>query len=310
MSSPVVPGEANRAVSADRTTEMYWLSGLAPVLTNLVTPLFVYYKMRNNPSEMVKYNQQVNEVGRQFISGTIGLLAYFGGGELTRGALNALGWGTGGGKVNESDQQMGMMLGGTVMNFLGYAILRPMISTPFICKFLKPEGNDVSLTPEQIFAVMEKDRKQKVKIKNLADMRALVDAEIVALAKKAPGAPQAENFLIRPVQKWVDGHLFDKLGKPLIGKAVGVSTAALAVWLTGVTAILYALNRALGAPKVVKPSVTPVLPFPQWRPMPGSAPMAGNQSPFPANAMGQRRYSSGGFYPPVPISSFGPLYHS
>ena len=303
MSSPVVPGEANRAVSADRTTEMYWLSGLAPVLTNLVTPLFVYYKMRNNPSEMVKYNQQVNEVGRQFISGTIGLLAYFGGGELTRGALNALGWGTGGGKVNESDQQMGMMLGGTVMNFLGYAILRPMISTPFICKFLKPEGNDVSLTPEQIFAVLE-----KVKIKNSADMRALVDAEIAALAKKASSAPQAENFLIRPVQKWVDGHLFDKLGKPLIGKAVGVSTAALAVWLTGVTAILYALNRALGAPKVVKPSVTPVLPFPQWRPMRGSAPMVGTQSPLASNALAQRRYSSNGFYSPAYTSSFSPLY--
>jgi hypothetical protein len=301
MSSPLVPGEANPGFSAKQANQMYWLTGLAPVATNLVTPLMVFWRMRSlDKTLMVKYNQQVNEVGRQFISGTIGLLSYFGGGELTRGALNAMGWIKAPNQKRGSEQQVGMMLGGTLMLFFGYAIVRPMISTTFICKFLKEEGQEIALNKAQILAVLEKARNQGVRPDSPAEMSVLVDREIAGLAKKSAGNHQTESFPIRQIQQWVDGHLFDADKNPLVGKTAAVATVALASWFSVATAVLYWLNQALSAPKSQKYTepLTTRPTTPPWSPVaPLVAPSVAPKPPMGSAALPPRSYSPDSLYP-------------
>lgn len=151
MSSPLsspTTGQ-NSQLSPAQASFVYWLNGLAPILTSIVTPLATYWTLRKKPDKTViqKYNQQVNEVVRQFVSGTVGLVGYFGGGETTKGLLNGLGGlFKGPAPMSESTKQVCMIVGGTVISFIGYAFIRPKISTELICKLLKQEEGQAMRT--------------------------------------------------------------------------------------------------------------------------------------------------------------------
>jgi hypothetical protein len=272
MTSPTAPSGI-AADSAARSnsrlaTQLYWLTGLAPIATNVVTPLMVFWQMRRgDKSPMVKYNQQVNEVGRQFVSGTIGLISYFGGGEVTRGvlkALNGIGINLGqpmeaqqGQNPDDAPQKVAMLLGGILMSFIGFAVIRPLVGTQLICKFLKKEsGVEAALGRQQLEEIMAGE-------KSKPEMDAMIRKKLAAVAKADSGQAM-DGFPIRQIQRWVDKHLFEPQAngepKPLLGKAAGVATLALTTWLTGLTGLLYGLNQALGgrhAPRTLGMAVFP-----------------------------------------------------
>lgn len=264
MSSPLVPDNAARSNSR-LATQLYWLMGLAPIATNIVTPLMVFWQMRTQGKNlMVKYNQQVNEVVRQFVSGTIGLVSYFGGGELTRGMLNVLnGIGirlgqpiqsSNGRSQDDSNQKVAMLLGGIVMSFIGFAVIRPWIGTRLICKFLKEEGVEAVLTKPQLDAIFSKAKTE-------VERKQLVDKKLAEVAKEQMGGDQKAGFPIRQIQNWVDQNLFtsgkDGKPEPKLGKTAAVATLGLTGWLTALTGVLYGLNQALGGPKASELSSLP-----------------------------------------------------
>jgi len=253
MSSPLASDNDARSNSR-LATQLYWLTGLAPIATNVVTPLFVALQLRylkKIPSPLEQYNQQVQELSRQFISGTIGLVSYFGGGEITRGVLNSLnifGFKLGPDKTHEagfqlddSRQKVSMLLGGMAMSFIGFAIIRPMISTRLIYQFKKAEGIKAALTGEQLKEI-------RLQAKSRAEEHALTDRKLAEVVQKEIGGDQDSGVLMRKIHGWVDRNLFEN-GVPKLGKTVGVSTLALTAWLTALAGVFYALSKALGSIK-------------------------------------------------------------
>jgi len=279
-------------------TQLYSVTGLAPIATNIVTPLVTFvtnlYLAKRFPASarplMVRYNMQVQEVGRQLVSGTIGLLSYFGGGELTRGILKLLGIHKDGAKEDTSNQTVRMLLGGIFMNFIGYAIIRPMLGTPLIYKFLKKEsGVEVGLNQQQTYALVA-----DVFDKNEIERQRLIDKKFAELAKyELTGT--SERFPFRQIQHWVDQNLF-KNGKPLLGKTAAASTVALTIWLTGLTAVVYGLNRLLNGKGAQKATYPHPADLGAWRDMTASVGQAANvhvqpallQSPLPVLPMGNK----------------------
>jgi hypothetical protein len=153
MSSPDFSSNTGQSaqLSPAQASFVYWLNGLAPVLTSIVTPLATYWTLRKKPDKTIiqKYNQQINEVVRQFVSGTVGLVGYFGGGETTKGLLNGAGkLFPESVKLDEATKQVLMIVGGTAISFLGYAFIRPKISTDLIWKLLKQEEQAAKRSPE------------------------------------------------------------------------------------------------------------------------------------------------------------------
>ncbi len=287
MSPSAASSEPSSGLSTHQANQMYWLTGMAPMATNLVTPLMVFWRMRSMPKPlMVKYNQQVNEVGRQFIGGSIGLLSYFGGGELTRGLLKALGWHKTPDSKNESNQQVGMMLGGTVMNFLGFAIVRPLISTPIICKFLKKEGQQQALTAAQVDQLMQAVHGKGNSMVDASQRLSFLETEMRKLDQDATQPQKVDGFPIRNMQRWIDTHLFDtasKTAKPLLGKTAAVATVALSIWFAGLSSSLYLLNRALGKSKSIEANSAPlpVLQKPLPLMMPSYSPLFSRMASVP-----------------------------
>jgi len=297
MSLPASPlNAASQKNNADCSnsrlaTQLYWLTGLAPIATNVVTPLMVFWQLRRgNKAPMVKYNQQVNEVGRQFVSGTIGLVSYFGGGEVTRGilkGLNGIGFNVGqpvcqqnGQNPDDSGQKVAMLLGGILMSFVGFAVIRPWVSTQLICKFLKKEaGVEVALTEPQYQTI-------KAETHTRPELVGRIEKQLAEMAK-ADSGKAVDGFPIQQIQRWVDKNLFTSSGDPKLAKTAGVATLALTGWLTGLTGILYGLNQALGGHKAMD-HLNPTLPA---KPANGSGFSAFSQSPQ-ANLYGQ--YSPAG----------------
>src|SRR6478609_1890212 len=218
----------------------YLISGFAPVATTVAMPLMVLWSLRHsNKAPMVKYNQIVNEVVRQYVGGTIGLVSYFGGGELTRLIFKAVKGINGSGNQsnqNESDKQQAdskqkvdMLLGGNAMNFLGFAIVRPWFTTGLVCKFLKEEGEEATLSKAHMLEIS--------KLPSEAERVALMDKKLKAAIQEKLSAATDGNFITRKLQNWVDHNFFEKkpheLAKPLLKRAAIVSTLALTGWLTG-----------------------------------------------------------------------------
>jgi len=78
----------------------------------------------------------MNEVARQIISGSIGLITYFGGGRLTENLIQMVSH-----KrhraLNNTDRDTLMVMGGTTLSFIGYGFIRPMFSTTVLLHWLK-----------------------------------------------------------------------------------------------------------------------------------------------------------------------------
>lgn len=234
-------------------TQLYWLTGLAPIVTNVVTPLMVFLDLRyfkkEAPLLIEQYNQQVQELSRQFISGTIGIVSYFGGGEITRGVLNLLNifgfkYGpnkTSGNPVDDSRQKVTMLLGGMAMSFIGFAIVRPLLSIRLIFQFKKAEGVKAALTGKELNAIHAQANTKE-------EIQRLTHEKLAKVVNKEIGANRQGGFIMRKIQGWVDRNLFEN-GVPKLGKTVGVSTLALTAWLTALAGGFYALSKALGSIK-------------------------------------------------------------
>jgi hypothetical protein len=247
MSSPQV---ASDNLSPAQASFIYWLNGLAQVATNIVTPLVVYWRMRNMPQgPLVKYNQQVNEVVRQFISGTIGLVSYFGGGELTRGLINGS-LGLKKSNMDDASKHVAMIVGGVLASFIGFAFVRPYISTNLICKFLKQErGVEASFTEKEVLAILNGAKEgggHFVGPEMLQDTYSMTKAtQLLAQKKKAlisaEAGAKSKHWLIGPLQNWVDRHLVPQ-GKPDLVKLARYSTLALTGYLSALTVLLWGVN--------------------------------------------------------------------
>lgn len=232
----------NGRLSPAQAGFIYWLNGLAPVATNIVTPLITYWFLRGKPDKTLlqKYNLQVNEVGRQLVSGTIGLLSYFGGGELTRGGIN-LGFDRDQ-KMDAATKQIAMTVGGVATSFLGFAILRPMLSADLICKFLKREGGEV-------LSFSEKELRSHLAKMATSPGKFSVDGAMdgIIRQKRADIAIGGKNnhWLFGPIQSWVDKNLVPD-GVPKLGKTAAYATGVLTAYLGSLTLMLWGINRLLG----------------------------------------------------------------
>lgn len=124
---------------------IYLFKGLAPVATSVVTPLMVRAGLRNQPLPDAKKRDIVmQEVARQVVSASIGLMFYFGGGAVTRKVLNAALQRTGRAWA-ESTRQVLMIVGATAAEFAGYGFVRPLLGNELIVRWLRHQG---LVTPE------------------------------------------------------------------------------------------------------------------------------------------------------------------
>lgn len=225
MSSPDFSSNTGQSaqLSPAQASFVYWLNGLAPVLTSIVTPLATYWTLRKKPDKTViqKYNQQINEVVRQFVSGTVGLVGYFGGGETTKGLLNGAGkLFPESVKLDEATKQVLMIVGGTAISFLGYAFIRPKISIDLICNLLKQEDHGL-----------------KRSYQNLSSFKPM-----------------------RWLQEWTDTNLIDrKSGEPDLSKTARYSAGLLTAYLGGGALLIGLMKQVFqhsaqpGMPKVETP---------------------------------------------------------
>ncbi len=300
MSSPVLPHLPQQSeLSPAQARFVYWLNGLAPVVTNVITPLVVFWKMGGSSKlPLVKYNQQVNEVVRQFISGTIGLVSYFGGGELTKGALNRI-FDKNGRTLDESSKQVAMIVGGVAMSFIGFAFVRPYVSTELICKFLKQEkGLEQSISDKKAQEILEAACPNP---QSLQKGRNLLERTLKEQAAELAGA-KSNNAAIRWLQNKVDQHLLPG-GQPNLKKTALVSTAALSGYLALLTGALWGVNRALNQktnPEMMVAQRLITLPYPIPQPLMGALPSS-SASASGALYFAQGRMSNGaapvGFFP-------------
>jgi hypothetical protein len=263
MSSPS-SSNSPAPLSPIQASFVYWLNGLAPVATNIVTPLVVYWNMRHKVQSLLcKYNVQVNEVVRQFISGTIGLLSYFGGGELTRGLLHGV-LGVKKSSLDDSTRQVAMITGGVLASFIGFAFVRPYISTELICKFLKHEkGEAASFSSEDVLGILHGARVGDGHSVNsdwisLPKATTLLHEEEAEKIRKVAGV-KSNHWLIGRAQRWIDRHLVPN-GQPDLAKVARYSTLGLAGYLGLLTLGLWSVNRLFSrageqAPVPVRPSV-------------------------------------------------------
>lgn len=296
MSSPVLPNVPKQSeLSPAQARFVYWLNGLAPVVTNVITPLVVFWKMGSSSKlPLVKYNQQVNEVVRQFISGTIGLVSYFGGGELTKGALNRV-FDRNGRTLDESSKQVAMIVGGVAMSFIGFAFVRPYVSTELICKFLKQEkGLEQSISEKKAKEILKAACPNPQSLQNGLN---LLEGTLKEQAAELAGA-KSNNTAIRWLQNKVDQHLLPN-GQPNLKKTALVSTAALSGYLALLTGALWSVNRALNqktkheAPEAIVAQRLMTVSYPIPQPLMGALPSASAALYFAQGRLSHGRLSHG-----------------
>jgi hypothetical protein len=137
-SSPSNPADH---LSPGQAQFVYWFNGLFPITSCILTPLTTYRKtLTESISDVQRYNKLLHEVSRQFVSGSIGLVCYFVGGELTRKVLDATLWK--GKDPSESDKHVGMIVGGAMLSFIGYTFIRPWLAMDILHTLEKKETPD------------------------------------------------------------------------------------------------------------------------------------------------------------------------
>jgi hypothetical protein len=156
MDSSNSPSE--KLLSPQQALFVYWFNGLFPILTSIVTPLTVYRKVLKKPnaSDIQRYNDLLQEVSRQLVSGTIGLVSYFSGGALTRQLLNLFPEKQNGQHHND-DQHVKMIVGGSVLSFIGYSFLRPSIATDILYLLRKNETPEGKAVPAKSLSSWQKN---------------------------------------------------------------------------------------------------------------------------------------------------------
>jgi hypothetical protein len=116
-----------------RESVMYWVGGTAPLATNLTTPFFTRLRFEHAgiPDEEVHKNV-VQESARQLVSAGTHVATYFGTSALV--GLKA---------SKTANKNLWMFLAGTAASFVGYAVIRPLISAELILRWLYPQARQV-----------------------------------------------------------------------------------------------------------------------------------------------------------------------
>jgi hypothetical protein len=202
--------------------------------------------MKKQPQTLLsKYNMQVNEVVRQLISGTIGLVSYFGGGELTRALVNRT-FKDDRNALDDATKQVAMIAGGVAASFIGFAFVRPYVSTELICKFLKrEEGIEARFSEGEVQSILKQAQTSIPDTLSHSQVLALLEQEKSAQIAQQAGV-KSKHWLMEPVQRWIDQHLVPK-GNQDLAKVVRYSTLGLAGYLTALTLGLWGINRLLGS---------------------------------------------------------------
>jgi hypothetical protein len=124
---------------------MYWVGGLSPLATNLVTPVVTHYRLKmTDLPEQERHMNVIQEVARQVVSAGLQLASFFGGAWL----MKKLG---GGVAAKPGNHTLLQFLGGVFFAFLSYAFIRPLISTEIVLHYLYPKANKhrVHFDPER-----------------------------------------------------------------------------------------------------------------------------------------------------------------
>lgn|GEM_PF-3004369 len=215
--------------------QMYWATGLASIASNIVIPMVVYLSLRKSSKTPVeKYNLLVNEIGRQFISGSVGLLSFFAGGALVRAGLNFYNkQKSSQNQMDEGDKHLYMLVGAIATKFISSALLKPLLSTQLILQFLEKEKTPISLPLKQI---------QKL----LAESPTIQEASIKLsdLSKQIPKPVEAQGKLSQGLLKLMRKHFFDAEGQPKIGKFTAVAVTAKSAWLSLLALAIYGVIKS------------------------------------------------------------------
>jgi hypothetical protein len=123
---------------------VYLFGGLFPIITSVVTPLSVYRKVLKKPnaSDIQRYNDLLQEVSRQLVSGSIGIISYFSGGALANGLQKLFHKKTDqeSSQNTSGSQYVRMFVGGHLLSFVGYSFIRPAIQTDLLYLVRLKEG--------------------------------------------------------------------------------------------------------------------------------------------------------------------------
>jgi hypothetical protein len=215
--------------------QMYWATGLASIASNIVIPLIVYLSLRkSNKTPIEKYNLLVNEIGRQFISGSMGLLSFFAGGALVRAGINFYNkQKSPQNQTNEGDKHLYMLLGAIVTKFVSSALLKPLLSTQLILQFLEKEKTPISLPVAQVQKLLSESRSIEVATDKLSDLSNQIPKPIEVQGKFTQG-------LLQLMRK----HFFDASNQPKIGKFTAIAITAKAAWLSVLALAIYGITKS------------------------------------------------------------------
>lgn len=122
----------NHLPAAQQQKIGWWAYGLAVLGTNLITPKMLEHQLKKSdlPPDEVRFNVQQESI-RQIISGGVHVVSYFlMGGLVGRLLLNKAP------QVTEQSRNLVQQLASIGMDFIGYAFVRPLISSELILNWL------------------------------------------------------------------------------------------------------------------------------------------------------------------------------
>jgi hypothetical protein len=223
-SGRTVGNDPDQKPPSQQDRSLFWFVGLFPILTSIVTPLTLYYKVKKKPnaSDIQRYNDLLQEFCRQVVSGTVGLLSYFGGGGLTRALANLMPSHKKEASdqlAEQKDQHDKMVKGGMILSFVGYGLVRPFVSTDILYLLRKSEA------PQ-------------------------------SARSTAKPLPRWQSEL----QHWVDRRLLAH-GQPQLGKTAVLSVVSLGAYLGGLALAIYGVSRLFRQPEATSsPAPSPQSP--------------------------------------------------
>jgi len=232
--------------SKSKEQQMYWATGVASIISNIVIPTVVYLSLgKSSKTPIEKYNLLLNEIGRQFISGSIGLLSFFGGGALVRAGINFYNkQKTSQKQMDEGDKHLYMLLGAIATKFISSALLKPLLSTQLILQFLEKEKTATSLSLTQVK-------------KLLNDSATLTEAtqKLSNLSEHLPKPEEVQGKYSRGLHVLMRKHFFDTNGQPKIGKFTAVTVVAKGTWLSLLALAIYGVTQLSQskAPNSIRP---------------------------------------------------------
>jgi hypothetical protein len=223
--------------SKHKEQQMYWATGLASIASNIVIPLVVYFSLRRSSKTPIEqYNLLVNEIGRQFISGSVGLLSFFGGGILIRSVINFYDkQKSSQNKMDEGDKHLYMLVGAIAAKFISSALIKPLLSTQLILQFLEREKKPLSLPLAQVTALLKNSQSIQEASQKLTDLAQTVSHSEKPELQKGKFSQVLHNAMRK--------HFFDANNQPKLGKFTAIAVTTKGAWLSLLALSIYALTK-------------------------------------------------------------------